>query len=336
LTPTPSSTGSLSDGKWSLIDFNRSGVPLLEIVTEPCVHTADAAKEYLEKLRGLVRWIGIADADMEEGSMRCEPNINLEIEDEGKLFYTPIVEVKNINSFNFVKKAIDYEVQRQFDEFVQTRLVLVKGNKQTRGWNASKNITVLQRTKEEADDYRYFPEPDIPPFQFSEKENTKNPSQRLVDLWSKIIKLGTPWETMLRLVNSYGLSDYQAQLIIQDRGTVEYFEKVIGEMKELGGLDGLGGKEIANAIINKKIAISFKPKEFISELVKQLTKVEVSEDRIKEQVLAILKDNPSVVESYKKGREQVLGVVVGLVKKQTGAIVDFQTIKTIIDDNELK
>lgn len=311
---------TLTDGNWSLIDFNRSGVPLLEIVTEPCLYSADHAKEYLEKLRGLVRWIGIADADMEKGSMRCEPNINLEIENEGKRFYTPIVEVKNINSFNFVKKAIEYETQRQFEEFAQTRQERIKGNKQTRGWNESKNTTVLQRTKEEADDYRYFPEPDIPPFHFSEKEITKFKSQ--------ITQLGTPWKSGQMLLDKYGLSDYQAGLISHERETVKYFDMIMNELGDLGK-----GREVANAIINKKIAITLNPKEFISELARLSIKVEIGDDMIKDKVLAIIKENPSVLESYRKGREQVLGVVVGIVKKETGAIVDISTIKNIIDQH---
>lgn len=314
---------TLPDGNWSLIDFNRSGVPLLEIVTEPCLHSAISAKEYLEKLRGLVRWIGIADADMEKGSMRCEPNVNLAIEDNGKLYYTPIVEVKNINSFNFVKKAVDYEVQRQFEEFILTKQEKVKGNKQTRGWNEAKGFTVLQRTKEEADDYRYFPEPDIPPFRFTGTE--------ILKIKNKIVKMGTPWEAEKMLLDKYDLSNYQASLISQERETVAYFEEVMGEVSESGGLGGFGGKGVANTIINKKINISVQPKDFVQQLQKVAQKTTIDERTLKETVKEILKEHNDILISYQKGREQVLGVVVGMVKQRTGAIIDFQTLKNIID-----
>src|SRR3989338_1071214 len=151
-------TGKLiHDQKFSLVDFNRSGVPLVEIVTEPDITSADEAKEYAQKIHQLVRDLKISDADMEKGSMRLEANISLGL----KLGYK--VEVKNLNSFRFLKDAIEYELKRQEE-------ILGRGEtpaQETRGWSEAKAQTVSQRSKEEAHDYRYFPEPDIPPLKFT-------------------------------------------------------------------------------------------------------------------------------------------------------------------------
>ncbi|PJC28982.1 Asp-tRNA(Asn)/Glu-tRNA(Gln) amidotransferase GatCAB subunit B, partial [Candidatus Shapirobacteria bacterium CG_4_9_14_0_2_um_filter_40_11] len=126
----------------TLIDFNRSGVPLVEIVTEPDFTSTEQVKEYLQKLQQIIRYLGISDADMEKGQMRCEPTVNLECEkageQEGEMVYTPLVEIKNINSFKFAQKAIDYEIQRQLEEFEKTGQEKQSGNKTTRGWDEVK------------------------------------------------------------------------------------------------------------------------------------------------------------------------------------------------------
>ena len=159
----------------TLIDYNRSSVPLVEIVSEPDITSAEMAKNYLLKIQQIVRYLGISDADIEKGSMRCEPTINLKIEtDNGQTVYTPLVEVKNVASLTGVQTAIDFEINRQLEAFKQTGEVKSKTNKTTRGWDADKNQTFLQREKEGSSDYRYFPEPDIPHIEFTDDRNRQN------------------------------------------------------------------------------------------------------------------------------------------------------------------
>ncbi len=157
----------LDGEKVSLIDFNRSGVPLVEIVSQPDLASSEEAKEYLKKIHAIVRELGVTSADMEKGQMRLEPTVNVKINDDLGDHFTPLVELKNINSFNFATLAIDYEIKRQRELFEKTGQEKEGSNKSTRGYDSVKKITFPQRQKEEAKDYRYFPEADIPPLRFS-------------------------------------------------------------------------------------------------------------------------------------------------------------------------
>jgi aspartyl-tRNA(Asn)/glutamyl-tRNA(Gln) amidotransferase subunit B len=201
----------------TLVDFNRAGVPLMELVTEPDIENGEQARLFCTKLQQICRYLNISDADMEKGNMRCEVNLSLRKEGEDKLSGVK-VEVKNINSFKFVEKAINYEIERQTE-------LLEKGEKvvqETRGWDSVKNITVSQRKKESAHDYRYFPEPDIPPMEFSEQyvENLKRKLPELPDAKEK------------RFVSEYGLNAVDVLVITAQNDLAEYFEQVIGEVKE--------------------------------------------------------------------------------------------------------
>jgi aspartyl-tRNA(Asn)/glutamyl-tRNA(Gln) amidotransferase subunit B len=300
--------------RFSLIDFNRSGVPLVEIVSEPDANSADEAKEYLEKLHQIVRYLGISDADMEKGSMRLEPNVNLEIEDEGKIYKTPVVEIKNINSFRFVKKAIEYEIDRQFKVFAETRIEMAKGNKETRGWDETKQITVPQRVKEEASDYRYFPDPDIPPFSWTEKE--------ILNFKFLISKLELPRAKKDRFIKDYGLTDYQANILTQEKQHADYFEQAV----EAGKSQKVSPVEIANVIINKRAESGLSPEALVAFIVSSKQTVEISEEELGRLIDKYLFENPQAAEAYKNGKPQALGMIVGLVKKETGVVVSLEKI----------
>ncbi|PIU08856.1 MAG: Asp-tRNA(Asn)/Glu-tRNA(Gln) amidotransferase subunit GatB, partial [Candidatus Moranbacteria bacterium CG08_land_8_20_14_0_20_34_16] len=213
-------TGKLVHPKgadYSLVDFNRAGVSLMELVTEPDLETAEEARVFCQKLQQICRYLEISDADMEKGHMRCEVNLSLYKKGEEKLSGTK-VEVKNINSFKFVEKAIAYEIERQQE-------ILEKGEKviqETRGWDANRNATISQRKKESAHDYRYFPEPDIPPFQFS--------PEYVDELKRKLPEL--PDKKSERFQKEYNLPEEGISILVSEKKLAEYFEEVASEIAE--------------------------------------------------------------------------------------------------------
>lgn len=213
-------TGKLIHPKgveYTLVDFNRAGVPLMELVTEPDIETGEEARIFCQKLQQICRYLEISDADMEKGNMRCEANISLYKKGEEKLSGTK-VEVKNINSFKFVEKAINFEIERQTE-------MLDKGEKivqETRGWDANKGETVSQRKKESAHDYRYFPEPDIPPFSFDEAY-VENIKRKLPEL---------PEQKTKRFQEEYALPEDDVAMMISQKDLAAYFENVTGEIYE--------------------------------------------------------------------------------------------------------
>jgi len=201
----------------SLIDFNRAGVPLMELVTEPDIETGSEARLFCQKLQQIFRYLEISEADMEKGHMRCEVNISLHKEGEEKLSGTK-AEVKNLNSFRVVERAVDYEILRQTE-------ILEKGEKviqETMGWDEARGMTVTQRKKESAHDYRYFPEPDIPPMKFT--------SDYMEELRRHLPEL--PDAKSVRFMDEYGLSPENVSVIISDKELAQYFEQVISELKE--------------------------------------------------------------------------------------------------------
>ena len=303
----------------TLIDFNRSGVPLMEVVTEPDLNSTEEVKKFLQNLQQLVRYLGISEADMEKGQMRFEPTVNLEIKKNGKSVFTPLVELKNINSFRFVQKAIDYEVHRQLEEFKKTGIEKQPGNKTTRGWNETENKTVLQRKKEEAQDYRYFPEPDIPPIRWK-KGKIESLKKSLPEL---------PEEKKKRFVKEYHLSEYEAEIMIKTKRNADYFEKVV----KLGKASGLTVKQMANLIINKRIDIKkLLPEEFIQRLVKQQKKAKISDQELIKLIKEVIKENSQAVADFKKGKTTVVEFLVGQVARKTKGQADpNQTRKLLLE-----
>ncbi len=225
-------TGKLThpkDENHSLVDFNRAGTPLMELVTEPIIKNAEQAKKFCQKYQQILRYLDISNADMEKGEMRCEANIS--VQEEGKWEYkdgvieptrkkyklNPKVEVKNINSFKAVERAIQFEIQRQTE-------ALEKGEKiihETRGWNEDKNQTISQRTKETSADYRYFPEPDIPPLEIKD--------DWLAKIRTELPEM--PEEKKTRFIREYGLNKETAEILVSDKGLANWSENVISELE---------------------------------------------------------------------------------------------------------
>jgi len=211
------------DGKSSYVDFNRGGTPLAEIVTEPDIATPAEAKAFLQELRMIMRYLGVSDADMEKGQLRCDANISLRrlpekpAREKWPSQLNPKTEVKNINSFRSVEKALEHEIERQ-------TLLWINGDppakQSTRGWDDDKNVTVPQREKEEAHDYRYFPEPDLPPLDLT--EITAAVRGRVPEL---------PGARRQRFVEEYGFSEADARIVCDDQDLANYAEQVMSELQ---------------------------------------------------------------------------------------------------------
>ncbi len=226
-------------GNFSAIDLNRAGTPLLEIVTEPDMNSPHEVRALAVELQRIVRYLGVSEADMQKGHMRFEPNINLHITKDGKTYKTPISEVKNLNSFRAVERSVAYEVRRQLDNFLETGVTMESGNKATYGWDDENQCTVLQREKEEAHDYRYFPEPDLVPVEMDD--------EWLAEIKSNLCEL--PIARQIRFVKQMGLSDYDAGVLTAERATAEFFEDAVkagGEAKRVCNLITQIGLKLAN------------------------------------------------------------------------------------------
>lgn len=304
---------TVNNEKVSLIDFNRSGSPLVEIVTEPDFESAEEVKEYLQKLQQLVRYLGVTDGDMEKGGMRLEPNISLRKEGTTELPDYK-VEVKNINSISFVEKVIAYEIKRQAE-------LLDKGERpaqETRGWDEDKKKTLSQRSKEEAADYRYFPEPDIPPFVWTE--------EYLETLRKEIPEL--PDAKKARFIKDYELSEYNAELLTRSTALANYFEDVI----KVGKDHGIDARKIANTIINKKVDIE---KVLPAELVKDLKAAEVTEtispDELQKVLGSIITANEKVVADYKSGKLNALMFLVGQAMRELKGKAKADTVRARLE-----
>ncbi|MBN1805386.1 MAG: Asp-tRNA(Asn)/Glu-tRNA(Gln) amidotransferase subunit GatB [Sedimentisphaerales bacterium] len=226
-------------GNFSQVDLNRTGTPLLEIVTEPDMNSASEVRALAVELQRMVRFLGVSEADMQKGHMRFEPNINLIITKNGTEYRTPIAEIKNLNSFRALERSVEYEERRQLDEFIDTGVTMEMGNKTTRGWDDEKETTVLQREKEEAHDYRYFPDPDLVPVKLT--------PQWLEEIRSRLCEL--PIKRQLRYVEQYKLSDYDAGVLTADRSTSELFDDVLkagADPKRICNIITQSGLKIAN------------------------------------------------------------------------------------------
>ncbi|MFV1917114.1 MAG: Asp-tRNA(Asn)/Glu-tRNA(Gln) amidotransferase subunit GatB [Patescibacteria group bacterium] len=305
----------------TLIDFNRSGVPLVEVVTDPDIHSAKQAKKVAQKIRCLIRWLGVSDCDMDKGSMRLEANISLQKlqTPSGLVVKTPKlpdykVEVKNINSFRFLERAINYEIKRQEKLLSSNKKV----SQETRGWDEIENRTRSQRYKESASDYRYFPEPDTPPMQFSGSFINK--------ISDELPQLPEEYEKKFR--EKYRLSDQYAKVLSQDSRIANYSDKAF----DLALKKKIDAKVVAGYIVNKRINIAKINSQSLIDKIEKQTKAKVidSEILIKwvEQALTLL---PAAAEDYRQGKLNAISVLIGEVMKLSKGKADAVEVKKILE-----
>jgi aspartyl-tRNA(Asn)/glutamyl-tRNA(Gln) amidotransferase subunit B len=332
------------------IDLNRAGTPLIEIVTEPDLFSAEEAWQYVTEIRKLVRWIGICDGNMEEGSLRCDANVSVRLRGDKQLGTK--VEVKNLNSIRNVKKAIEFEINRIIEE-------LEKGNsiqQQTRSFNADNDTTFAIRDKEEANDYRYFPDPDLPPIQLS-------------DSYITIIKEALPalpHQLIQHYQQAYQLSEYDANQLCEEKSIAQFFEQVIqfstqykmvanwilGPIKQLLNETqkniqtiGLSAKSLAEMIeivetgqVNFSVAAAkLLPAMLNNEttpmgLAEKLNLLQVSDTKeLEEWIKETIESMPDKVAEFKKGKKGLIGLFVGDVKKRSKGKADPKLVTALLE-----
>lgn len=321
----------------SLVDFNRSGVALVEIVTKPDMHSGEHAREYAKNLVQILRYLGVSDCDMEKGSLRLEANISVQTEEEKAADQLPPykVEVKNLNSFRFLERAINYEIARH----TQIRDTGELPVQETRGWNDAKGQTYSQRTKEDAEDYRYFPDPDLPPVDLEDSFITT--------IQKEIPEL--PAAKAQRFQSEFALSSQNAEFMT----TELYISQRAEALLKRAQAQKIEPQKVASALVNGKISswlldqeksASASPEEQDGEIEKVLTEVQklyavetIDESQLRVIVTEVLTDSASAsaVENYKKGKTQVMGYFVGQVMRKLGKKVDMQYVQQIIVE-ELK
>lgn len=347
---------------YSLMDVNRAGVPLMEIVSEPDISSPEEARLYLMKLRTILQYLGVSTGNMEEGSFRCDANIS--IRPKGSKEYLPKVEVKNMNSFRSVYRALEYEANRQA-EVLKNNGILVQ---ETRGWVDDKGITVSQRSKEYAHDYRYFPEPDLPPFSFS-KEWIEQIRAQIPEL---------PDAKKERYINDFGLPAYDAGIIANSKHMAKYFESCVELLKErklgnaesyknkikkisnwlLGDFsrllnatemsiencrilpqnllqlidlidDGKVSGPVAKSIFEEMFNTGCTPDRVINE--RGLSQISDT-DELERIALEVLEKNQGAVTDYKAGKQQVIGFLIGQVMKMSKGRANPEIVKKILTD----
>lgn len=340
-----------ADENYTCIDYNRAGVPLIEIVTEPDMHSAEEAFQYVTEIRKLVRWIGICDGNMEEGSLRCDANVSVRLRGESALGTK--AEVKNLNSIRNVKKAIEYEIERMIAMVEKGEII----TQQTRSFDADTDTTFALRDKEEANDYRYFPEPDLTPFHLTE--------QFILGIKASLPAL--PEELYVHYL-SIGLSEYDAGQLCDDKSTSDYFEQVIhfsknyksivnwmlGPLRQvvnennysfndinlspeaLAGLISIVEEGKVNfSVASLKIlrALLQNPEKNPLQIATELNVLQVhgSAD-IEAWVNEVLNKMPEKVTEYKKGKKGLIGLFIGEVKKVSKGKADPKIAAQIFEE----
>ena len=328
-------TGRISESAASIVDFNRAGTPLIEIVTEPDIKSPAEAKEYLISLRNLILYLDVSDCNMEEGSLRCDANVSVKLAGDKKMGTK--TEIQNLNSFKFLQKGLEYEVKRQIELLESGKAVV----QQTRHYDHLTDSTKALRSKEEAHDYRYFPEPDLVPMLID--------SKIVSEIKSTIPEL--PYEKAKRYAEQYGLPAYDSRFLTADRQVAQYFEECAsfcGNAKAIsnwimGDFSALLNKESMNisesrilpqnlcrmiAMIDKgKISSKTAKSVFEEMFYKGISPEKIIEGKGLEQISDedfldkviddVIKENPGPVEQYKSGKEKAIGFLIGKVMSQT-------------------
>jgi aspartyl-tRNA(Asn)/glutamyl-tRNA(Gln) amidotransferase subunit B len=339
------------DENYTSIDLNRAGVPLLEIVSEPDMHSSDEAFAYITELRKMVTWLGICDGNMEEGSMRCDANISIRLQGETKLGIR--VEIKNLNSIRNVKRAIDIEVERLIALLENNQPII----QETRSYDADNNTTFSLRSKEDADDYRYFPEPDLAPFHITDDYLTQIKNELPI----------LPNDLKKRYINELKLSDYDASVLCDDKDQSEYFEQVIkhtvnykavanwllGPVKshlndsnitykafslpaeKLASLIALVETGVVNfGIASSKIfpVLIAQPGKEPFQIATGLNLIQETDTGFIEQwVDEVIAKMPDKVKQYQSGKKGLIGLFAGEVKKLSKGKADMQQTNTILE-----
>lgn len=330
----------LSGSTHSLVDYNRTGVPLIEIVSEPDIRSGQEAAEYAQALRRIMRYLGVSDGNMQEGSLRCD--VNISIRPVGQEEFGTKVEIKNMNSFNAIQRAIEYEIERQAEALATGERIV----QETRLWEEGSQRTISMRVKEGSSDYRYFPEPDLTPIEL--------PATQLEQWQAELPEL--PSQKRKRYETEVGISAYDAKVLTDDRAMAEYFETtlaaganpkqavnwIMGDISgylnaekksiteialtpaALGELIGL----IEDNTISSKIAKDILPELLVAggspkALVEQKGLIQISDTgALEEAIDAVIAANPKELEQYRSGKTKLLGFFVGQVMKQTGGRAD--------------
>ena len=339
----------LSGSTHSLVDFNRTGVPLLEIVSEPDLRTGAEAAEYAQELRRLVRYLGISDGNMQEGSLRCD--VNISVRKKGAKKFGTKVEIKNMNSFSAIQKAIEYEIDRQIEAIENGELIV----QETRLWEEATQRTISMRKKEGSSDYRYFPEPDLPPLEVS-PEQLKAWAEELPEL---------PARKRRRYEEEFGLSAYDARVLTDDRTVAEYFETAVIAGANAKLVANWISQDIAAYLNNNKLTITEIAlqasdlaelvklietgtisgkiaKEILPELltqggspkalVEKKGLIQISDTSAIEKLIEeIIAAHPSELEKFRSGKTNLKGFFVGQVMKKSGGKADPKLTSQILD-----
>ena len=339
---------------YSYVDFNRTGVPLLEIVSEPDISSGEEASSYLQTIRNILLYLEVCDGNMEEGSLRCDANVS--VRPKGTKALGTKAEVKNMNSFRFVRMALDYEIERQMDLLESGDAVV----QETRLWDSKHGITISMRGKEEAHDYRYFPDPDLVPIEPDEA-------------WVEAIKASLPelpQKKRERFVREYSLPSYDSGVLIASKALADYFEECVkyhaqpkavsnwimsellrllkkddreieecpvtpqqmGKMFQLMEQGTISGK-IAKQVFEEMYETGTSPEDIVRRKGLEQVSDEAAIDTIIDQVLA---DNPDSVEKYQKGKTKVFGFLVGQVMKETKGKANPKIVNEILQEKLTK